>query len=100
MCRSAWCVQASVAGTGQPRGRRGLTQRREGARLPRAPHSGDGGATGRASAEGRRELTLALKSPSGCCAEYGLFRIQAGRLMHNARGENGAWTRSSGDNAE
>lgn len=60
---SARCVQASVAGTGQPKGRRGLTQRREGARLPRAPHSGDGGAAGRASAKERQELTLILKSP-------------------------------------
>ena len=84
---SARCVQASVAGMGRPKGRRGPTQRGEGARLRRAPHSGGEGAAGRALAKESQELTFILKSHSGCCVEYGLFRIQSGRLTHNARGE-------------
>lgn len=84
---SAWYVQASVAGMGQRKGRRGPTQRGEGARVRRAPHSGDEGAAGRALAKERQELTFILKSHSGCCVEYGLFRIQSGRLQHNARRE-------------
>ena len=69
--------------------REGEDQHREvkGPTWRRAPHSGGEGAAGRALAKESQELTFILKSHSGCCVEYGLFRIQSGRLTHNARGE-------------